>query len=102
MVQTIEIRISNGIQQTINALIVYSKNICYINHTKYHVSDSFIEELLQTICMWKPEYGEDDNIDSEEFYIKVTSTDGKESFHGKGIFPHNYSVLKELLGDIND
>lgn len=102
MIQTIEIMIGNSLQQTFNVLIVYSKNICYINNKKYQATDAFIEELIQTICLWKNEYGSDENIDSEEFLIKVKSTNGIETFHGKGIFPHNYEVLKELLGDIDD
>ena len=102
MIQTIEIMVRSGIEQTINALVVYSKNICYINNKKYQVTDAFMEELIQTICLWKPEYGSDDNIDSEEFLVKVKSTDGIETFHGKGVFPHNYFVLKELLGDMDD
>ena len=102
MIQTIEIIVRSGIQQTINALVVYPKNICYINNKKYQVTDAFMEELIQTICLWKPEYGTDEMMDSEEFLVKVKSTDGVEQFHGKGIFPHNYAVLKELLGDADD
>ena len=102
MIQTIEVLIHNGIEQSLNALIVYPKNICYINNKKYNVSDYFMEEVIQAICLWRPEYGNDTNIDSEEFLVTVKSTDGKETFHGKGFFPHNYETLKELLGDIND
>ncbi len=102
MIQTIEIIVRNGLNQTINALIVYDKRICYMNNQKYEVTDSFLEEIIQTICLWKNEYGFDGNIDSEEFLVKVTSTEGKESFHGKGVFPYNYVYLKELLGDLDD
>ena len=83
-------------------LIIYGKNICYINNQKYQVSDAFMEELIQTIYPWQNEYGEDENIDSEEFQITIKSTDGQEKYHGNGIFPHNYENLKELLGDISD
>ena len=92
----------NGLTEKINALIVYAKNICYINDKKYKVSDSFIEEIIRIIYPWENEYGADTNIDSEEFLVKVKSTDGVESFHGKGIFPHNYESLIEMLGDIDD
>ena len=102
MIQTIEIIVRNGLRQTLSALIVYDKNICYMDNRKYEVSDAFMEEIIQTICLWKPEYGFDGNIDSEEFLVTVKSTDGKESFHGKGIFPYNYPTLKELLGDLDD
>ncbi len=99
MIRTIEILIHNGTQE-LNALIIYSKKICYINHKKYQVTDAFIEGIIETIYLWKNEYGTDNNIDSEEFTIIVKSTDGKETFHGKGIYPYNYTVLKELLGDL--
>ena len=102
MIQTIEIIIGNGLNQTVNALILYSEKICYKNNKKYQVTDAFMKKLIQTICLWKPEYGSDNNIDSEEFLIKVTTTDGIETFHGKGVFPYNYPVLIELLGDLDD
>ena len=102
MIETIEIIVRNGLKQTINALIVYNNNICYYNDKKYNVTDAFLEDIIQTICLWKSEYGFDGNIDSEEFLVKVTSTDGIESFHGKGKFPYNYQYLKELLGDLDD
>lgn len=102
MIQTIEVTIRNGLQDSIIALIVYAKNICYVNNKKYHVSDSFMEEFLQTIYPWQNEYGTDGNIDSEEFIITINSTDGKEIYHGKGVFPHNYQNIKDLLGDIHD
>ena len=102
MIQTIEVIIKNGIDVKTNALIVYAKNICYINDKKYQVSDSFMEELLQTLYPWHNEYGYDDNIDSEEFLVTIKSTDGKETFHGKGYYPHNYENFKELLGDVHD
>ena len=101
MIQTIEMIVRNGLTQPIKALIVYDKNLCYLNDTKYEVSDSWMEDVIQTICLWQPEYGFDGNIDSEEFLVTVTSTDGKESFHGKGVFPYNYQTLKELLGDLD-
>lgn len=102
MIQSIEVVIKSGPVDIINALVLCSKNICYINDKKYKVPNSFIEELKETIYLWKEEYGADENIDSEEFNIIVKSTDGKDKFHGKGIFPHNYDYLKELLGDVHD
>ena len=100
MIQTIEINIRNGILEKINALIIYERKICYINNKKYEITDEFLDELLDTICLWKNEYGSDDNIDSEEFTINVKTKDSEEIFHGKGIFPYNYPYLKELLGDV--
>ena len=53
MIQTIEVMIRYNIQEKIKALIIYPKHICYINDKKYQVSDSFLEELIQTFCLWK-------------------------------------------------
>lgn len=100
MIQTIEVNIKNGIMDKINALIIYKNKICYINNKKYKISDEFLDEFLDTICLWKNEYGYDDNVDSEEFLINVKTKDGEEKFHGKGVFPYNYEYIKELLGDV--
>ena len=102
MIQTIEIMIKMGINNIINAIIVYPKNICYLNNVKYEVDDDFLDDIAGTIALWRNEYGYDENIDSEEFTIIVTTDEGKETMHGKGIYPHNYEYLKELLGDLND
>ena len=95
MIQTVEVIIKNGLT-TLNTLLVYEKHILYINNKKYQVTDSFIEALLDIIYAWKKEYGTDNNIDSEEFTVIVKSKDGTDTFHGKGVFPHNYDSLKEL------
>lgn len=102
MIEKVEIVIKNGLQESINALILYSKNIAYINNKKYQITEDFKKELQTTIYSWKNEYGSDSNIDSEEFTMTIHTNKKKEIFHGKGIFPHNYQYLKELLGDIND
>jgi len=102
MIQTVEVIIKNGLNITKDALLVYPKKTLYINRQKYQVEDSFIEEFLQTIYPWKNEYGEDGNIDSEEFIVIVKTKEGTEQFHGKGIYPHNYESLKELLEEEND
>lgn len=101
MIQTIEVIIKSGPIEEVNALILYEKNICYINNKKYQITEDFKKEFLETIYSWKNEYGNDKNIDSEEFLLTVKTKEKKETFHGKGIFPHNYEYLKELLGDIN-
>ena len=100
MIQTIEINIRHGIIDKLNALIIYERNICYINNKKYKVTNEFMEEILDEICYWKNEYGSDDNIDSEEFTINIKTKENEEKYHGKGIFPYNYPYLKELLGEV--
>ena len=100
MIQRIEIIIRTGLEETMNALVIFSKNTCYINNKKIEVSNEFKDKLVKTICLWKNEYGEDERIDSEEFLITVIAEDGKTTFHGKGIYPRNYQELKEMLGDL--
>ena len=102
MIQSIEIIIQSGLHVTTNALILYAKKIAYINDKKYLITDSFIDALEKTIYLWKEEYGSSNVIDCEEFLITITTDQGKETIHGKGIYPHNYGELKELLSDIND
>lgn len=102
MVQSVEINIRNGVNSSLDALVVFSKNICYINNNKYEITDEFKDELLDTIFMWKHEYGTDDNIDSKEFLIKVKTKDKIEQYHGKGVFPENYSVIEELLSETDE
>ncbi len=102
MIQSVEININNGAINTLNALVLFSKNICYINNNKYDISEDFKDELLDTIFMWKHEYGSDGNIDSKEFLVTVKTNDKIETFHGKGIFPANYSTIEELLSDADE
>lgn len=101
MIQSIEITIGNNLKDETSAIILPTKNICYINNNKYKISELYLNNLLQIIYLWKNEYGNDNIIDSEEFLIKIETKDNVETFHGKGIFPYNYQELKELLGDIN-
>ena len=102
MIQSIEIIIQSGLHVTTNALILCSKKIAYINDKKYLISDSFLDELEKTIYLWKNEYGSANVIDCEEFLITIKTKKGKETIHGKGIYPHNYDALKELLSDIDE
>lgn len=102
MIQMLEVMIHNGATDILNAMVVFPKKICFVNDKKYKVSEDFLNELMRTIYLWKNEYGYDSNIDSEEFKVIVTTKEGKETFHGKGVYPHNYEHLKEMLGDIND
>lgn len=101
MIQEIDIQINNGLSESINATINFSKKLFSINNIKYSVNDTFLDNLLDTIYLWQNEYGRDDNIDSEEFTVNVKTDSGIETFHGKGIFPQNYYYFKELLGDFN-
>ena len=102
MIETIEIMIQNGPKEVLYALIVYQRNICYLNRKKYTVTNEFLEEVVRTIRLWKNEYGTSNKIDSEEFRVIVKTKEKEEHFHGKGIFPDNYEHLKEMLGDIHD
>ena len=100
MIDMIEINISNGILAQINALVLYQKKICYINNKKYSIDDLFLKQLTDILYTFKNEYGTSQGIDVEAFTINVHSKDKIDVYHGKGVFPANYVMLKKLLGDI--
>lgn len=102
MIKTIEILIRSGPLEKYNALIIYEKNILYLNDRKYNIDENYLKELISIIYLWKEEYGNNNVIDAEEFKVTVTATDKTKSFHGKGIFPNNYNNLKELLDRAHD
>ncbi len=101
MVDAIEIIINNGALVQTSALIAYKQKVCYLNEKKYEVDDSFLEEFVRILSQWKNEYGTKSGIDVEEFKVTVYSGKREDVFHGKGIFPDNYSRIKELLGGLN-
>ncbi len=102
MVDTIEIIISSGLEEIFNVLFIYSQNICYINNKKYTVTTDYMDNILSIIKLWKHEYGYSNIIDSGEFKIIITYNGNEEVFHGKGVFPNNYSNLISLLGELYD
>ena len=101
MIKSIEIMISSGVMVTYNGIISYTDKICYLNDKKYEVTDTFLNNIIKIILYWKNEYGTTNMIDAEEFTITVYTDDGKEKYHGKGIYPNNYRILKEILGDLH-
>jgi hypothetical protein len=102
MLNTIEIQISNGIINKISCLIIYKKNICYINDKQYQITDKQLAEIKDLLVLWKNEYGVSSNIDDEEFLITVLTPTTKTTYHGKGYYPKDYHKLKEILGEIYD
>lgn len=102
MINTIDITVQNGINEVFHAIIAYNTKICYINNKAYTLKESFLEEFIRTIRLWKNEYGNNHKIDDEEFTVLIQTDKNEEVFHGKGIFPDNYHYFKELLGDIHD
>lgn len=100
MIDAIEIIISNGILPQISAYVVYRDKICYINDKKYSVDDLFLKKLKDILYTFKNEYGISQQIDVEEFTIKVYSQGVEDVYHGKGVFPANYAIFKKLLGDV--
>ena len=100
MIDAIEIIISNGILPQISAYVVYRDKICYINDKKYSVDDLFLKKLKDILYTFKNEYGISQQIDVEEFTIKVYSQGVEDVYHGKGVFPANYALFKKLLGDV--
>ena len=100
MIDTIEINISNGILPQLSAYVVYQDKVCYINNKKYLVDDLFLKQLKDILYTFKNEYGTSQQIDAEEFIIKVSSSGREDIYHGKGVFPVNYHEFKKLLGDV--
>lgn len=100
MISTIDVIIKMGPIEIMNAIIIPPKNLCYVNDKKYTITEDFVKEVTRTIYLWNNEYGKDNNIDSEEFFVIVNTKDGQTKFHGKGVYPHNYDYLKKLIGDL--
>ena len=100
MINTIEININSGLNEIFHALIIYPRNICYINRKKYILSQEYLEELIRIIRTWENEYGNSKNIDDEEFQIIIKTKKEQEIFHGKGKYPENYICFKDLIGGI--
>ena len=100
MIKAIEIIIKNGIYSN-NYLISFTNKNLYLNNKKYEVTETFLNNLKNTILYWKNEYGSSKEIDIEEFTVIVYSDEGEDKYHGKGIYPNNYNYFKELLGDYN-
>lgn len=101
MIKAIEIIINSGVNIEKNYLISYTNKACYIDDKKYDLTDEYLDNLKNTILYWKKEYGTKNIIDVEEFTINVYSDKGTDTYHGKGIYPNNYELLKEMLGDFN-
>jgi len=100
MIEIIEIFIQNAGQKKVECLIIYDKKNCYLNEKKYKIDDQFINRLENILLTWKNEYGYSNKIDTEEFIIKIKTTNSVDKIHGKGIFPDNYNQLLELLGEL--
>lgn len=101
MINLIEIIITSGILNKYNLLIIPNKNTCYLNEKKYPISNAKINEILKIISLWKNEYGTKQGIDLEEFTINVTTENKVDKIHGKGIYPSNYKLLLDIIGEIN-
>ena len=92
---SIEIMITNMHE---NISLVIDPNNLVVNNKK--ISEELIHELIRTICLWKSEYGYSNTIDAEEFLLRIKTLNKVDTFHGKGIFPKNYSYFKEIIGEI--
>ena len=52
------------------------------------------------IVLWKYDYGRDNEFDSEEFIIELTTDNENIIYKGKGNYPENYDDFKSLLGEL--
>lgn len=103
MINKIEITINNGAIKKLDMIIFPDKELCNLNDKKYIIDKERIKEILDILCTWKYEYGNNDNtIDSEEFTINVYSNNEKTKYHGKGAYPYNYSKFLNILGGIQN
>lgn len=102
MINGIEIIINQGANYEKNVFIVPTEKQCYYNNKKYNITDIQIENILKLLTTWKYEYGCMPIIDAEEFNVIVYSNDGKTTYHGKGIYPYNYSEFKSIIGDVTN
>ena len=101
MIDTIEVIIQNGALLSEHFVLKCDELKAYLAFDTVNISKEFLDNLVSTIRSWKNEYGSDSKIDSEEFTVIVTSNDKTiDKFHGKGIYPDNYSYFIELLGEI--
>ena len=101
MIESIEILIIKEGYDIYKALIVPTKNICYINNQKNEINNQKIDRILDIISTWNYEYGNSNVLDAEEFTISVYSNK-KDTYHGKGIFPKSYNQLIKILGDVKN
>lgn len=102
MIYEIDIMIGTGLNIQYDVIIIPKRQIIYINDQKYKIPQSFIDELKKTFYLWDENYGYDNKIDTEEFKIIVKSDDGIKKYQGKGHYPNNYGLLKEMLGSIHE
>ena len=103
MIEMIEIIVSNGVFNNVNAIVSYKYNYCLYNNHKYKIDDNFKQRIVRIIRNWKHEYGSKKDVDADEFNVIVTTTGNRqELFHGKGIYPSGYFDLIKMFGDLNE
>ena len=100
MIDYIEITFSNTTTIKEEIKIDCKNEICLINDKEKRITKDTINSLLKMIINWKNEYGNSNNIDAEEFFVKIYENGKINTFHGKGTYPNDYIFFKQLLGDI--
>jgi len=93
---SIEINIKGLTQEN----IIIRDGKCIKNGIEFNITTEKILELIRLIRTWKEEYGCDNKLDSEEFKVTLIEKE-VYTFHGKGVFPENYSNFKEWLGGLD-
>jgi hypothetical protein len=102
MIDKVEIIIGNGLSNEELIMINNHSKKAYVNDNIVEIPNDFVDRLLDIIKYWKNEYGTNNNIDAKEFNITLYEDNIEEKYHGKGIFPDNFDLLKELLGELHD
>lgn len=101
MIEKIEIIINYGLFKCDEIEIDCINKKIIQNKKEKEIKEKEISELIKLISSWDKEYNSSNEIDSEEFYIRLLGNNIEENYHGKGVFPTNYSYFKEIIGEIN-
>jgi len=87
-----------GVGNNVEAIIDVKNFKIVINGKEKNISKSNIDELIRIIRTWKSDYGTGgNNIDDENFYVKINLDNGFDVIKGSGNYPENYLIFKEWL-----
>ena len=93
--------IINNINDTINVLVMPDNHKAYKDNKEIDIDDTFINRLLNNICLWDKSYVDNSIIDANSYTVKVYTKEGVDTYTGKGKYPDNYPEFLELLGDLD-
>lgn len=86
--------------ENINISIDIENESILSNNNLVKYDKSLVESIINMVVLWKYDYGEDASIDSEKFMVELITDKERIVYKGKGIFPDNYQLFKEILGEL--